>query len=231
MFWWPAMEGYAGFELAHYPAGFIASVLFLVPGFPLIAALFDLLQYQTVAAVSRLAYGMMLLLAIAFGLSTVIGVAGIDISRQPPLELAYPLKLLLRAVASFLAASAFAMLYNSSPRTVVAAGLLAVGANSLRLILNDVGMMPAPAAFIAALIIGFAALLANWRFKIPRIAVTVAPIVIMIPGIYAFEMIVLFNHGQMLDALQAFAVCGFVVGALAVGLGTARFFSPHSRVV
>jgi uncharacterized membrane protein YjjP (DUF1212 family) len=42
-----ALEGHAGIPLAHYPAGFIASVLFLVPGFPLIAALFDLLQYQT----------------------------------------------------------------------------------------------------------------------------------------------------------------------------------------
>jgi uncharacterized membrane protein YjjB (DUF3815 family) len=93
------------------------------------------------------------------------------------------------------------------------------------------GMMPAPAAFIAALTIGFAALLADWRFEIPRIAVTVAPIVIMIPGIYAFEMIVLFNHGQMLEALQAFSICGFVIGALAAGLATARFFSPQSRVV
>jgi uncharacterized membrane protein YjjP (DUF1212 family) len=58
---------YVGFGFAHYPAGFIASVLFLVPGFPLIAALFDSLQYQTVAAVSRLVYGVMILLAVAFG--------------------------------------------------------------------------------------------------------------------------------------------------------------------
>src|SRR5262249_53060792 len=58
-----ALAGDAGLGFAHYPAGFIASVLFLIPGFPLIAALFDLLQLQTVAAVSRLAYGVMILLA------------------------------------------------------------------------------------------------------------------------------------------------------------------------
>jgi uncharacterized membrane protein YjjP (DUF1212 family) len=98
----------------------------------------------------------MLLLALAFGLSIVIEVAGIDISRQPPLELAYPLKLPLRAAASFLAAFAFAMLFNSSPRTALAAGLLALDANSLRLVLNDVGITPAPAAFVAAVAIGFA---------------------------------------------------------------------------
>ena len=88
--------------------------------------------------------------------------------RQPPLELNYSLKLLLRAIASFLAASAFAMLFNCSPRTVLAAGLLALGANSLRLFLIDMGLMSAPAAFVFALGIGFAALIADWRFDVPR---------------------------------------------------------------
>jgi uncharacterized membrane protein YjjP (DUF1212 family) len=222
-----ALAGYIGFRFAHYPAGFVASVLFLIPGFPLIAALFDLLQYQTVAAVSRLAYGVMMLLAVALGLSIVIEVAGIDVSRQPPAELVYPLKLLLRAVASFLAGSAFAMLFNSSPRTVLAAGLLALAANDLRLVLNDLGMMQAPAAFFAAFAIGVVAVLADQRFDVPRMAMIVAPIVIMVPGISAFEMIVLFNRGQMLDALQASAICGFVIGALAMGLATARFLSPQ----
>jgi uncharacterized membrane protein YjjP (DUF1212 family) len=220
-----AFERAAGLELAHYPAGFIASVLFLVPGFPLIAALFDLLQLQTVAAVSRLAYGVMLLLSVALGLSIVIAFAGIDLSRQPPLELAYPLKLALRAVASFVAASAFAMLFNSPARTVLAAGLLAMVANDLRLTLIDMGMMLAPAAFLAALAIGLVALLVDQRFSAPRLAMTVAPIVIMIPGLYAFEMIVLFNRGQVLEALRASAACGFVIGALAMGLASARVFS------
>jgi hypothetical protein len=31
----------------------------------------------------------------------------------------------------------------------------------------------------------------------------------------------------MLEALQASAVCGFAIGALAMGLATARFFSPR----
>jgi uncharacterized membrane protein YjjB (DUF3815 family) len=46
----------------------------------------------------------------------------------------------------------------------------------------------------------------------------------MIPGVYVFEMIVLFNRGKMQEALQASAVCGFTIGALAMGLATARFF-------
>ncbi len=220
---------YAGFGFAHYSVGLIASVLFLVPGFPLIAGLFDLLQYQTVTAVSRLAYGVMLLLAVALGLSVVVGIAGLDVAREPPLELAYPLKLLLRAAASFLAASAFAMQFNSSRRMVLVAGLLALVANELRLGLLDSGLMLAPAAFLAALTIGLAALRAGERLGIPRMAMTVAPIVIMVPGIAAFQMVVLFNRGQMLDALQATATFGFVIGALAVGLATALLLSPRQR--
>jgi uncharacterized membrane protein YjjP (DUF1212 family) len=222
-----AAGSHLGFSFVHYPAGFIASILFLVPGFPLIAGLFDLLQYQTVAAVSRLAYGVMMLLAVAFGLSIVIAVGGVEVSRQPSIELAYTLKLFFRAVASFVSGCAFAMLFNNSPRTALAAGLLALGANDLRLILTDMGMMLAPAAFFAALLIGLVALVMDQRFNVPPLAMTVAPIVIMMPGIYAFEMIVLFNRGQMLDALQASASCFFVVGALAMGLVTARFFSPR----
>jgi uncharacterized membrane protein YjjP (DUF1212 family) len=220
-----ALAGHAGFAFARYPAGFISSVLFLVPGFPLIGGLFDLLQYQTVAAVSRLAYGVMTLLAVALGLSVIIAVAGVDLSPQPSLELAYPLKLLLRGVASFAAACAFAMLFNSPMRTVFAVGFLGLGTNELRLALHDAGMMLAPVAFFGALAVGVVALLVDRRFELPRIAMAVPAIIIMIPGVYAFQMIVSFNHGQMLDALQASASCGFVIGALAMGLAAARFFS------
>jgi len=219
-----ALAQRAGFELLHYPSGFIASVLFLIPGFPLIAALFDLLQHQTVAAVSRFAYGVMILLAVALGLSIVIEVGNVDIARQPPLDLTYPLMLLLRAIACFVAACAFAMVFNTPLRAVLMAGLLALVANGLRLALNDMGMMLAPAAFFAALLIGLVALGVDERFNVPRLAMTVAPIIIMIPGVYVFEMIVLFNRGQMQQALQASAVCGFAIGGLAMGLTTARFF-------
>lgn len=221
------LAGSLGFGFSHYAAGFIASVLFLVPGVPLIAGLFDLLQYQTVAAMSRIAYGTMILLAVALGLSVVVAVAGVDVSRQPPFELSYPSTILLRAVASFVAGAAFAMLFNSPARAVMAAGLLGLVANDLRLFLNDMGMMFPPATFFAALTIGIVALPLEQRFDISLMATTVSPIIIMMPGLYAFETIVLFNHGEMVNALQAAASCGFVIGALAMGLATSRFFQQR----
>lgn len=211
-----------GFEIAGYSTGFIASVLFLIPGFPLIAAIFDLLQYQTVAALSRFAYGLMLLLAVAFGLSVVIGVTGVDVVRSPAVEIPYAAKLVLRCVASFAAACGFAISFNSPRQAVLAAGLFALVANDMRLFLVDAGMMLAPAAFLAALLIGVLAMLLSRRSDIPPLATAVAPIVIMIPGAYAFQMIAFFNQGRVLEALQATALLAFVVGALAIGLATAR---------
>jgi uncharacterized membrane protein YjjB (DUF3815 family) len=119
------------------------------------------------------------------------------------------------------------MLFNSSPRTILAAGLLALGANGLRLVLNDMGMMLAPSAFFAALSIGLAALVVERHFDVPRLTMIVAPTVIMMPGLYAFEMIVLFNRGQVLDALSASASCGFIIVAMAMGLAAARFVSRN----
>ena len=224
-----ALAGHAGIGFTRYPAGFIASALFLVPGFPLIAGLFDLLQHQTVAAVSRMAYGVMILLAVVLGLSIVIALGGVELGRQPPLELAYPMTLSLRALASFAAGCAFAMLFNSSTQIVLASGLLALAANDIRLTLIDLGIALAPAAFVATLLIGLVASVAERRFEAPPMAMVVAPTVIMMPGLYAYEMIVLFNRGQMLDALQATAACGFVIGALAMGLAAARFSVRRGR--
>lgn len=211
-----------GVGQARHPAGFVSAVLFLVPGFPLIAGLFDLLQSQTAAALNRLAYGFMILLAVAFGLSVVIVVAGIDLSRQPPLEMAYPLKIALRGIASIAGGCAFAMLFNSPPRIVLAAGLVALCANELRLALHDAGVTLATAAFFGTLTVGLLATFLEWRLSMSRVAVIVAPTVIMVPGVYAFEVIVFLQQGKMLDALQAVTSCGFIIGALAMGLAVVR---------
>ncbi len=198
-----------GFSNARHTAGLISSALFLVPGFPLVAALLDLLKYQTLVAVTCFAHSTMILLAAIFGLSFVVAVFGFEVSPPPTLELSEPVELLLRAIASFVGGCGFAILYNSSSRAVFAVGLLALGANELRLTLHDAGMTLAPATFLGAFAVGLVASIAHRRLKEPRIAITVPSIIIMVPGLYAVEMIELFNQGHMLDSLQAAASCSF----------------------
>jgi uncharacterized membrane protein YjjP (DUF1212 family) len=215
-----------GFAHARQAAGFISSVLFLVPGFPLVAGLNDLLQHQTVAGISRLAYGTMLLLCAAFGMSLVAGIVGLTAEQMRPRggEL---LTLLLRAVASFAGGCGFAILYNSDNRTVLAVGLFALAGNELRLALHDAGVSLAAATFVGAFVVGLLASLTRNRLQRARIVLTVPGIIIMVPGIFAFQTIVLANQGYMLPALQEAALGIFIVGAMAIGLTASRFLTDR----
>ena len=143
------------------------------------------------------------------------------IEAQPPL---YSLWQTAAAVGGF------AILYNSSSRTVLAVGVLALVGNELRLALNDAGMTLAPATFLGAFAVGLLASLARQRLHEPRIALTVPGIIIMVPGTYAFQTVVLFDQGDTLAAMQAAVLGGFVVGAMALGLAAARFASDRGWV-
>ena len=226
-----ALARWFGLRVADYPVGVMASVLFLVPGFPAIAALFDLLQGQTVAAVSRFAYAVMIMVALAFGLSIVIAIAG-TAPLPPPADSGIDsIKMLLRGVSSFVAAAAFAMLFNSPARLALLAGALAAAANSVRLLSMDAGLSAVPAAFAAAILIGAVALLAETRLKTPPLTMTVAPIIIMVPGMQAFQALTFFDQDRILEAVEAFGSFSFGVSALALGLATAQLFKPAYRTV
>jgi uncharacterized membrane protein YjjB (DUF3815 family) len=203
-------------------------VLFLVPGFPLIASLLDLVQHQTVAAIARLAYAVMLLLSAAIGLSAVAAVAGVTV--QPAAVAPYQVDaatLALRALASLGGGCGFAVLYNSSTRTVLAVGVLSLLGNELRLGLHDLGLALPPATFLGALLVGLLASALQSILQEPRMTLTVPSIIIMTPGLYAFQTIVLLNQGETLPAMQAAAGCFFIVGAMALGLGAARFMTER----
>jgi uncharacterized membrane protein YjjB (DUF3815 family) len=114
---------------------------------------------------------------------------------------------------------------------VLAVGGLALVGNELRLALHDAGMTLELATFVGALTVGLLASLARRRLREPRIALTVPGIIIMVPGIYAFETVVLFEQGAVLAAMQAAVLGGFVVGAMALGLATARFITERGWIV
>lgn len=217
---------------ASLAVGFISSALFLVPGFPLVAALLDLMQHQTVAGIARLTYATMILLSAAFGLSAVVAFVGLtDVSAPAPSFGVEPLTILWRALASFAGGCGFALLYNSPVRTVLVVGLLSLAGNELRLALHDLGISLPAATFVGALAVGLLASLARCWLHEPRICFTVPGIIIMTPGIFAFRTIVLLNEGNVLAAVEALAGCCFIVGAMALGLATARFMSERRWII
>jgi uncharacterized membrane protein YjjB (DUF3815 family) len=55
--------------------------------------------------------------------------------------------------------------------------------------------------------------------------VTVPGVIMMVPGLYAFEVLALFNEGEVLTTLRSLVLVVFVVGAMAMGLIVARLIS------
>jgi uncharacterized membrane protein YjjP (DUF1212 family) len=207
--------------------GVVAAALFLVPGFPLVAALLDLVQDQTPAGLARLAYGTLLLSVAAVGLGVVVAVVGFPAAAAAASPLDLSTTLLLRGVLSFAGGCGFAVLYNAPWRTVLVVGVLAIAGNELRLGLQDLGASQAAATFAGALVVGLLASLAQHRLSERRIELTVPGIIIMVPGSAAFQSFVLFGRGDVLGGLQEAVVVVFVVGAMALGLAVARFASER----
>lgn len=219
--------GVRSFSLAH-AVGFISSVLFLVPGFPLVAALLDLVQHQMTAAIVRLLYAVALILAAAAGLSTVAALAGLSPAPPGPPGLGIePMTLLWRAVACFAGGCGYGILFNNPLRTVLVVAILTMVGNEIRLALHDLGFGLPSATFFGALAVGLGASLVREPLHVPRIALTVPSIIMMVPGLYAFQTIVFLNQGRVMEAIGAATVCGFAVGAMAMGLIAARFLTER----
>jgi len=209
-----------------HAAGFVSSVLFLVPGFPMISAVLDLLQHETTVGLSRLAYVLMLMLMAALGLSVVIDLAdiSIDAAVAPTMDL-WTLTG-ARLLASFVGACGFAILFNGSLRNAICVGMLAILGNGLRLALaRDYGLSLPFSTFAGALVIGFFASFIRRRINEPRMSLTVAGSVMMVPGVYTFETLVHFSKGDILAGLETGFLTAFVVGAMALGLAVSRFLS------
>jgi uncharacterized membrane protein YjjP (DUF1212 family) len=214
---------------ARAASGIVSSVLFLVPGFPMITAALDFLQAETQVAFARLAHVLMLLLMAALGMSIVITLAHVEIGTAAPATMELPWLIAARILASFAGAFGFAILFNGSYRNAVCVGGLAILGNGIRLALRDVGLSLPLSTFTGALVIGLcAALIRRWTNE-ARLSLTVAASVMMVPGVYTFQTLVYLNRGNILAGLQSGVLAGFVVGAMALGLALARFTSrPHS---
>jgi uncharacterized membrane protein YjjP (DUF1212 family) len=225
-----ALARSAGFSVGRSSVGLISSVLFLVPGFPLVTALLDQLQNETAAAISRLAHAIMFVLTAAVGLSVVIAFVGLSIEAPPQHVSAKPLMIFGWAVASFGGGCALAILYNGTLQNVLYVGVIAVIGNEVHLLLHGGGVPLPLATFLAALAVGLTASIAGRWIKEARVALTVPAVVMMVPGLSALETLVYFDRGEILKGVSAAVLVGFVVGSIAFGLAAARFISQPEWV-
>ena len=208
-------------------AGFISSVLFLIPGFPLVTALLDLIRLHFSSGLTRIGYAFMLLLAGSAGLGLVSGLA--NLAPITPASGGGPATAtLVHAAASFVGGVGFSVLYNSNWRAALTVGGLALVGNFARLALHDAGLGMAAATCLGALVVGLAATWVVRRVDLPRIALTVPGVIVMIPGLPVYDTMALFTRGEVIPALATGVQAAFVIGAMAMGLSVARMLTDRA---
>ena len=121
----PAQQ-FLGIESTHQ-AGFISALLFLVPGFPLVTGLIDLVRQDFQGGLGRLVYVAMLVVSAGVAVWAISAIFGWSVTPEYGVALVPWLHYLLRFLTSFVAAYGFAMLFNSPQRVCAAAALIGAG--------------------------------------------------------------------------------------------------------
>ena len=217
-----------GISLDH-EAGYICSMLFIIPGFPFITSGIDLAKLDMRSGIERLGYAMIIILVAtmsAWIMALILHLQPVDF-----LKISLPLSdwILFRLLASFCGVFGFSIMFNSPVPLAVTAALIGAIANTLRLELVDlINFPPAAAAFIGALTAGLLASLIKNKAGYPRISVTVPSIVIMVPGLYLYRGF--YNLGIMSLATSAtwFASAILIILALPLGLIFARILTDKT---
>jgi len=180
-----------------FTTGYVASVLFLIPGFPLFSSLLDLSRFDLFSGLSRLCYATTVICTWyleATG-ATIVGIAG------------------------------FAILFNSSRRMAITATTIGTVANMVRLVCAEAGLHPQFAAFIGALVVGLLGALLTKRISIPRITITVPASVVMIPGTAIYRTVYYLNSGDIDSGVGTAASASLSIIAIGAGLVVARMLT------
>ena len=197
---------------AFHEAGYICSILFIIPGFPFITSGIDLAKLDLLVA-TMFAWIMALLLDLQPLTFT-------SMSLNPILLLC------LRIIASFCGVFGFSIMFNSTIPMAAIAALIGAVANTFRLELIDfTGMPPAAAAFIGALSAGLLASEIKKNNGYPRISLTVPSIVIMVPGLYLYRAIYNFGIMSLTEAVSWFTSAIMIIIMLPLGLIFARILT------
>ena len=218
------------FGIAHvHEAGYICSMLFIIPGFPFITSGIDLAKLDLRSGLERLTYSIIIILV-----ATMFAwIMALLLKLQPQdfttIHMSKILLLVLRIITSFCGVFGFSIMFNSSIPMAATAACIGAIANTLRLELIDFTHMPySVAAFIGALTAGLLASFIKSNNGYPRISLTVPSIVIMVPGLYLYRAIYNFGIMSLTEAVSWFSLAIMIIMALPLGLIFARILTDKT---
>lgn len=212
-----------------HEAGYICSMLFIIPGFPFITSGIDLAKLDMRSGTERLTYSLIIITVATMAAWILAMLLGLKPIAFLPMHLALWQWIALRLLASFCGVFGFSIMFNSPLRLATAAGMIGAVSNTVRLELIDLSSLPpAAAAFVGAFIAGMLASTLKGVAGYPRISITVPSIVIMVPGLYLYRGF--YNLGIMNLTIAAswLASALLIILALPLGLIFARILTDKT---
>ena len=212
-----------------------SAVLMLVPGFPLINSLSDVLKGFMNMGIGRWALATVLTLGSSLGIVMALAVLGIDSwtnaaaapSAPPPDALALVWLLLNDGVFAAIPAVGFALLFNVPPRALKFCATLGALGHGTATVLKLAGITPVFATFFGAALIGTLGVWLAQRYHRAHPKVfTVAAVIPMFPGIPAYKamlsLVLIEKEGYSPERfavmVDQFVQTGFLLSALVFGL-------------
>ncbi len=229
--------GYFDPSALNHTTAYIGSVLFVIPGFPLITGGLDIAKIDFPSGIQRLCYTLAIILMGTLAGWTVASLVQLNPQGFPPLGLNPWLNAVLRLITAFAGVWGFSVLFNSPQRMCIVAGVIGAITDTLRLTMTDFGIAAEIAAFTGALLAGLLA--SAWRSIVrhgfapqylgyPRIGLTVPSIVIMVPGLYMYRAMFYLGQFHTLPALDWTFRAFMVIICLPIGLAVARVITDKS---
>ena len=221
-------QKYMGIDPTHQ-AGFISALLFLVPGFPLVTGIIDLVRHDFAGGIQRIVYVAMLVVSAGVAVWSISKVFNWSVTPEYVVSLPAYIHFPLRFFTSFVAAFGFAMLFNSPPKVCAAAALIGAVINTGRIALAVELGMPVPAAVgLAALCAGLLAAAVAAKTRYSRVTLSVPAVVIMIPGVPLYRSLTYLNNGQTMEALEQLSTVLFTIVAIGIGLAISRMLTDRA---
>lgn len=217
-----ALMGLVTGGMETHAAGYISSVLFLLPGFALITGALDMAKMDLEAGIQRIAYGTMITLAASVSVWAISLISTLETRPRVDDQASLAVTIAVWAIASAVGVWGFALMFNSPLRLAfLAAGIGAV-ANTLRLIGVEQGIPIQAATALASVIVGALGAWVAGHGRYPVITLTVPAVLVMIPGVAAHESLVSLNDGDYTGASSGILLVVLVVLAIMVGLVIAK---------
>ena len=212
-----------------YQAGYICSVLFVIPGFPLITGGIDLAKLDLRSGIERITYAALIIAVAATTCAFAAALFNFCPEEFTSYSIDATIKYLLIMLTSFIGVFGFSILFNSTPKMAATAGLIGMVANTLRLFLiNQVGLGVSIAAFCGALTAGLLASSIKRFIGFPRITLTVPSIVIMVPGMLMYKSVYYISTGAFSTGVDWFGKALIIVVSLPLGLVFARILTDRN---